>query len=66
MGQTIFQVDAFTNEPFAGNPAAVCVLPGPAPDEWMQYVASEMNLSETAFLYLSRRRLQFEMVHSRG
>ena len=51
MGQTIFQVDAFTNEPFAGNPAGVCVLLGPASDEWMQHVASEMNLSETAFLY---------------
>lgn len=51
MGQTIFQVDAFTDKPFAGNPAAVCILPGPAPDEWMQHVASEMNLSETAFLY---------------
>lgn len=51
MGQIIFQVDAFTNEPFAGNPAGVCLLPGPAPDEWMQHVASEMNVSETAFLY---------------
>lgn len=48
----IFQVDAFTNRPFAGNPAAVCLLNGPAPDAWMQQVAAEMNLSETAFLYL--------------
>ncbi len=46
----IVQVDAFTNQPFAGNPAAVCVLPA-APDEaWMRNVAREMNLSETAFL----------------
>jgi len=45
------QVDAFTDAPFAGNPAAVCVLPGPADDLWMQAVAREMNLSETAFLH---------------
>ncbi|MEC4817512.1 MAG: PhzF family phenazine biosynthesis protein [Scytonema sp. PMC 1069.18] len=50
MGQTITQVDAFTNTPFAGNPAAVCVLPAPLTDEWMQKLAQEMNLSETAFL----------------
>jgi PhzF family phenazine biosynthesis protein len=51
MGQFIIQVDAFTNQPFAGNPAAVCVLMEPAPELWMQQVAREMNLSETAFLY---------------
>ncbi|MBD2165320.1 PhzF family phenazine biosynthesis protein [Calothrix membranacea FACHB-236] len=50
MGQIITQVDAFTNTPFAGNPAAVCVLPAPKSDRWMQNVAQEMNLSETAFL----------------
>lgn len=50
MGLTIVQVDAFTNTPFTGNPAAVCILPGPRADEWMQHVAREMNLSETAFL----------------
>ena len=50
MKQTIIQVDAFTNKPFSGNPAAVCVLPSPQDDEWMQNVAKEMNLSETAFL----------------
>ncbi|MGB6300034.1 MAG: PhzF family phenazine biosynthesis protein [Rivularia sp. (in: cyanobacteria)] len=50
MKQTIIQVDAFTNKPFAGNPAAVCVLETPQSDEWMQNVAKEMNLSETAFL----------------
>ena len=50
MSIRIVQVDAFTNQPFAGNPAAVCVLPA-APDEtWMRNVAREMNLSETAFL----------------
>jgi PhzF family phenazine biosynthesis protein len=46
----IVTVDAFTNVPFAGNPAAVCVLPEPRPDEWLRNVAREMNLSETAFL----------------
>ncbi|MBI2760127.1 MAG: PhzF family phenazine biosynthesis protein [Chloroflexi bacterium] len=51
MGQTIVQVDAFTDRPFAGNPAAVCVLPGPADEGWMRDVAREMNLSETAFLF---------------
>jgi PhzF family phenazine biosynthesis protein len=50
MAIRIVQVDAFTNKPFAGNPAAVCVLPEPVPDEWMRNVAREMNLSETAFL----------------
>jgi PhzF family phenazine biosynthesis protein len=46
----IVQVDAFTNRPFAGNPAAVCVLPEPGNEQWMRDVAREMNLSETAFL----------------
>jgi len=50
MGQTITQVDAFTNTPFTGNPAAVCVLSAPQSQDWMQQVAQEMNLSETAFL----------------
>ena len=50
MAIRIVQVDAFTSRPFAGNPAAVCVLPEPRPDAWMRDVAREMNLSETAFL----------------
>src|SRR5215831_3407792 len=50
MGIRIVQVDAFTNRPFAGNPAAVCVLPEPKPDSWLRDIAREMNLSETAFL----------------
>jgi PhzF family phenazine biosynthesis protein len=50
MGIRIVQVDAFTNKAFSGNPAAVCVLPEPASDDWMRKVAAEMNLSETAFL----------------
>jgi PhzF family phenazine biosynthesis protein len=48
--QPIYVADAFTDRPFAGNPAAVCPLPGPAGEEWMRRVAVEMNLSETAFL----------------
>src|SRR6202049_1961560 len=50
MGLTITQVDAFTDEPFTGNPAAVCILPEARDERWLQNVASEMNLSETAFL----------------
>ncbi len=50
MRQKIFVVDAFTDRAFAGNPAAVCILPGPRDDGWRQDVAREMNLSETAFL----------------
>lgn len=46
----IYHVDAFTERPFAGNPAAVCVLTEPQPESWMQQVAQEMNLSETAFV----------------
>jgi PhzF family phenazine biosynthesis protein len=46
----IFCIDAFTDKPFTGNPAAVCVLPHDQPEEWMQSVAAEMNLSETAFV----------------
>jgi PhzF family phenazine biosynthesis protein len=43
-------VDAFTATPFAGNPAAVCLLPAPRDEAWMRAVAREMNLAETAFL----------------
>ena len=50
MGQLIFQIDSFTERPFAGNPAAVCLLDKSPEDSWMQAVAREMNLSETAFL----------------
>ncbi|MBI3473607.1 MAG: PhzF family phenazine biosynthesis protein [Candidatus Solibacter usitatus] len=50
MGLAITQVDAFTSTPFTGNPAAVCLLPEPREASWMQAVAREMNLSETAFL----------------
>ena len=46
----LYQVDAFTDKPFSGNPAAVCLLDAPKDAVWMQAVAREMNLSETAFL----------------
>jgi PhzF family phenazine biosynthesis protein len=46
----LFHVDAFTDRPFGGNPAAVCLLPSWKEDHWLQAVAREMNLSETAFL----------------
>jgi PhzF family phenazine biosynthesis protein len=51
MGIPLYQVDAFTHRPLAGNPAAVCLLSGPRKPGWMQQVAREMNLSETAFLH---------------
>jgi PhzF family phenazine biosynthesis protein len=47
----IFQVDAFADEPFGGNPAGVCILPVKKSELWMQNIAREMNLSETAFLF---------------
>lgn len=46
----IYQVDSFTNQRFFGNPAGVCVLDAPQPEEWMQNIAMEMSLSETAFV----------------
>jgi len=46
----IYQVDAFTDKPFKGNPAAVCILESEPSAKWMQDVANEMNLAETAFL----------------
>lgn len=49
MSLKIFQVDAFTDRPFAGNPAAVCLLDRPRDDAYLQDIAREMNLSETAF-----------------
>jgi PhzF family phenazine biosynthesis protein len=47
----IFQVDAFTAEPFGGNPAGVCLMSKAREAAWMQNVAREMNLAETAFLH---------------
>ncbi|MCG7917884.1 MAG: PhzF family phenazine biosynthesis protein, partial [Candidatus Thiodiazotropha taylori] len=50
MANSIYIVDAFTHQPFKGNPAAVCLLDQPVDTAWMQSVASEINLSDTAFL----------------
>lgn len=46
----LLQVDAFTDRPFHGNPAAVCLLDATRDEDWMQSVAAEMNLAETAFV----------------
>lgn len=54
MSHPLFVVDAFAERPFSGNPAAVCLLQEPASSEWMQSVAGELNLSETAFLVPDR------------
>lgn len=54
----IFTVDAFTDRAFGGNPAAVCLLESAPSDEWMQQLAAEMNLSETAYLYPEGRALR--------
>ena len=51
MSTILHVVDAFADRPFSGNPAAVCLLSAPRSDAWMQAVAREMNLSETAFLH---------------
>ena len=50
MTLAILHVDAFADKPFLGNPAAVCLLSRASDERWMQNVAQEMNLSETAFL----------------
>lgn len=50
MALPITVVDAFTDQPFSGNPAGIVVLEAPAPAPWMQQVAAEVNLAETAFL----------------
>ncbi len=49
MDLTLYQIDAFTDHVFGGNPAAVCPLDAWLPDETMQAIATENNLSETAF-----------------
>src|SRR5579871_6585766 len=54
MRPPLFHVDAFTDRAFAGNPAGVCLLPAWRDDRWLEGVAREMNLSETAFLVQQR------------
>lgn len=62
MSIPVFQVDAFTAEPFKGNPAAVCLLESPLEDDVMQAIAAEMNLSETAFVSSVEQRSFAESV----
>jgi len=50
MSENLVWVDAFSDGPFTGNPAAVCLLESPAHDDWMQALAAELGLSETAFV----------------
>jgi PhzF family phenazine biosynthesis protein len=52
-----FVVDAFTHKPFSGNPAAVCILDEPKSDDWLQKIAAQFNLSETAFLWHQKENL---------
>lgn len=47
----VYWVDAFTEHRFGGNPAAVCLLEGPPDEHWMQGLAGELGLSETAFVW---------------
>ena len=56
----IYQVDAFTGELFSGNPAAVCLLDEWIPDQLMQSIAAENNLSETAFINLSTEPIEIK------
>jgi PhzF family phenazine biosynthesis protein len=56
--KTIFQVDAFTDKPFKGNPAGVMIVTDEVSSDWMQNVAFEMNLSETAFVLSKGNELQ--------
>ncbi|MCC5897005.1 MAG: PhzF family phenazine biosynthesis protein [Phormidium sp. BM_Day4_Bin.17] len=51
----LLQIDAFSDRPYGGNPAAVCLLDRAVEESWMQSVAAEMNLSETAFLHREGR-----------
>jgi PhzF family phenazine biosynthesis protein len=57
----IYQVDAFTTQPFKGNPAGVCIMDHEPDSEWMQNIAMEMNLSETAFVFpgMECRKIRF-------
>ena len=55
MALPIFVVDAFSDRPFSGNPAAVCLRSSPQDTNWMQAVAEEMDLSETAFFLAEGR-----------
>ncbi|OXM86484.1 PhzF family phenazine biosynthesis protein [Paenibacillus rigui] len=58
----IYTVDAFTSQAYSGNPAAVCILQSfPEEDTWLQSIAAEMNLSETAFLCATEKRGSYKL-----
>lgn len=61
MAHLLYQVDAFSGEPFKGNPAAVYLLEAPRSEDWMQALAAEMNLSETAFLSPHKEGLGWDL-----
>jgi|AntAceMinimDraft_16_1070373.scaffolds.fasta_scaffold06014_1 PhzF family phenazine biosynthesis protein len=56
MGIAIYQVDAFTEKSFRGNPAAVCILLEPGEEAWVQNVARKINPSETTVMLIARTR----------
>ena len=59
----IYQVDAFSKKVFSGNPAAVCILDKWLSDKVMQDIASENNLSETAFVNMNTQPLGLSLIH---
>ena len=61
MKQSVVQVDAFASRPFRGNPAAVCISKAPMAEGLMQQIATEMNLSETAFLHPLKEEGNFNL-----
>ena len=60
----LYQVDAFSDAVFSGNPAAVCPLEAWLPDELLQAIAAENNLAETAFFVPEGRALSSALVHA--
>lgn len=57
----LYWIDAFTPVPFGGNPAAVCLLPHPIPQNTMQSLAHEFGLSETAYLWSEGESQQWRL-----
>jgi len=57
----IFHVDAFAETPFTGNPAGVCLIDADRSDDWMQHIAAEMNLSETAFVEIQPNAIELPL-----
>jgi hypothetical protein len=60
----LYQIDAFTDRVFAGNPAAVCPLGEWLPDATMQAIAAENNLAETAFFFAQEDRYLLRVVYA--